>query len=191
VVSAVVTEHFVLQSARGAATSEAGGRLSGLLATVSGALVAAGFIAGTPAAPAFFAVVIPFLVLLGLLTYRRLVEISVEDVLYVRAIQEIRRWYADSLPPGLPPSMAAPLAAPIWSLAATRMGSGLVPLLSTTASVVALVTAVLAGGGAALLAAALTGSTAAAAVAAAVVTLVAVGLFVRDQARRFTRALGR
>ncbi len=135
VVNAVVTEHFVLQSARGASTSEASGRLSGLLATVSGALVAAGFLAGTPAATAFFAVVIPALVLLGVLTHRRLVGISIEDVLHVRAIQGIRQWYASALPQGLPPSMAAASSsAPLWSLAATRTAPGLVPLLFTTAS---------------------------------------------------------
>jgi hypothetical protein len=43
--SALVTEHFVLQSARGVATSEAGTRASLFLTSLTGALVALGFIA--------------------------------------------------------------------------------------------------------------------------------------------------
>ena len=64
--SVLVPEHFVLQSARGAATSEAGIRASVYLTSVTGAVVDFSFIAQVGEQfDAFAAAVLPALFLLG------------------------------------------------------------------------------------------------------------------------------
>jgi hypothetical protein len=98
--SALLTEHFVLQSARGITVSEASGRASLYLATLSSSLIAFGFLAGTRYADAYLAVIIPVVVLLGLFTYERLVQTSLEDVVALAAIQRIRRYYRALVPDG-------------------------------------------------------------------------------------------
>jgi len=69
-INAVVTEHFVLQSARGAMIGEMVGRGSIYLGTVSSALIAFGFIAQSEVRLApFVAAVLPALFVLGELTF--------------------------------------------------------------------------------------------------------------------------
>lgn len=66
--------------------------------TLSSALVAYGFLARTEYALGYLAVVIPVIVLLGVFTYVRLVQTSLEDVAALIAMQRIRRWYGSLLP---------------------------------------------------------------------------------------------
>jgi hypothetical protein len=96
--SALLTEHFVLQSVRGVTVSESSTRASIYLMTLSSSLVAYGFLARSTYATGYLAVVIPVIVLLGVFTYVRLVQTSLEDVAALEAIQEIRRWYGTLLP---------------------------------------------------------------------------------------------
>jgi hypothetical protein len=96
--SALLTEHFVLQSVRGVTVSESSTRASIYLMTLSSSLVAYGFLARSTYATGYLAVVIPVIVLLGVFTYVRLVQTSLEDVAALEAIQKIRRWYGTLLP---------------------------------------------------------------------------------------------
>jgi len=96
--SALMTEHFVLESARGITVSEASSRASLYLTTLSSALVAFGFLAQTQYALGFLTVIIPVIFALGLFTYERLVETSLEDVAALDAIQRIRAVYSTTLP---------------------------------------------------------------------------------------------
>ncbi len=98
--TALVTEHFVLQSARGGTTFESSGRSSIYLAAVSTSLVAFGFLQGNDNASSrvFLATVLPTLWVLGELTYKRLVDLSVEDLAYLKSIQLIRHHYAELTP---------------------------------------------------------------------------------------------
>lgn len=96
--SALLTEHFVLESARGITVSESSSRASLYLMTLSSSLVAFGFLAQTNFAIGFLAVVIPVVFLLGIFTYQRLVETSLEDVAALASIQRIRGVYATTLP---------------------------------------------------------------------------------------------
>ena len=92
--SALVTEHFVLRSAR-STTSEAVGRSSVYLTCVSSSLVAFGFFAAaTHRLAPLLATVLPALLILGIFTFVRLVETNVEDVVCLRRIDTIRRYYA-------------------------------------------------------------------------------------------------
>lgn len=96
--NAMLTEHFVLQSVRGVTVSESSTRASIYLMTLSSSLVAYGFLARTAYATGYLAVVIPVVVLLGVFTYVRLVQTSLEDVAALEAIQKIRHWYGTLLP---------------------------------------------------------------------------------------------
>jgi hypothetical protein len=91
---ALTTEHFTLQTARAATIADSNGRSALYLATVSSAVVALAFIgqlAHTGQAFLLFALaLLPALVLLGVLTYLRLVQTAVEDLFYARAINRIR-----------------------------------------------------------------------------------------------------
>jgi hypothetical protein len=79
--------------------SENTGRSSLYLTAVSSALVALGFIGQVSAVGETFRLfslaVIPVLFWLGLLTYVRVLEKSIEDLFYARAINRIRHYYLE------------------------------------------------------------------------------------------------
>ena len=93
----LTTEHFTLQGAQAKTVSESSARAALYVGAVSSALIALGFIAqaselGT-AFDAFALVVLPTLYALGVFTFVRLVETSIENLLYGRAINRIRAYY--------------------------------------------------------------------------------------------------
>jgi hypothetical protein len=95
--TALTTEHFTLQGARASTVSESSARAALYVGAVSSALIALGFIGqasrfGGPF-DAFALVVLPTVYLLGLFTFARLVQSSVEDLFYGRAINRIRGFY--------------------------------------------------------------------------------------------------
>jgi hypothetical protein len=99
-VTILTTEHFTLQDARGSTVSESSARAALYVGAVSSALIALGFIAqaselGT-AFHAFALVVLPTLYVLGVFTFVRLVESSVESLFYSQAINRIRAYYRDA-----------------------------------------------------------------------------------------------
>jgi hypothetical protein len=98
--TAVTTEHFTLQGARAATTSESAARSSLFLGSVSSALVAMGFLAAVSGGESalfrtFALTALPTLSFLGLVTFVRLVELGSEDMLYGRAINRIRNHYLE------------------------------------------------------------------------------------------------
>ena len=97
VLTALTTEHFTLQGARSQTISESGTRASLYVFSVSSTLVGLGFIAQVSEVGDVFDVfaltVLPTLYVLGVFTFVRLVETSVEDILYGRAINRIRSYY--------------------------------------------------------------------------------------------------
>jgi hypothetical protein len=96
--NALLTEQFVLQSVRGVTVSESAGRASLYMTTLSAALVAYGFLADTDAALAYLGVVLPTLFLLGIFTWQRLVQTTLEDIIALNGIQRIRTYYSTLLP---------------------------------------------------------------------------------------------
>jgi hypothetical protein len=152
--SALVTEHFVLQSAASTTVSEASSRASLYMVTLSSALVALGFTSQSDTAfGPFLAVVIPTVVLLGIFTVVRLVDTGVENLQFLRSMANIRAYYRELTPD------AAPYF-PVWGRAvdvhnealamiATKPGWG--TAMSTTAAMINAVNSVLAGAGTALL----------------------------------------
>jgi hypothetical protein len=93
----LTTEHFTLQGARASTISESSTRAALYVGALSSALIALGFLGQADgfgdAFDAFALVVLPTLYLLGLFTFVRLVQSSVEDLLYGRAINRIRSFY--------------------------------------------------------------------------------------------------
>jgi hypothetical protein len=95
----LTTEHFTLQGARSSTVSENTGRSSIYLTAVSSALVALAFIGQVSDIGETFRLfslaVVPVLFMLGLLTYIRVLEKTIEDLYYARAINRIRHYYRE------------------------------------------------------------------------------------------------
>jgi len=95
----LTTEHFTLQGARSQTVSESGARSSLYLGSVSSTLIALGFVSqvsrGGDVFQLFALAALPTLFFLGLFTFVRLVESSVEDIGYGRAINRIRHFYLE------------------------------------------------------------------------------------------------
>jgi hypothetical protein len=152
-INALVTEHFVLQSARGAMIGEMVGRGSIYLGTVSSALIAFGFIAQSELRLApFVAAVLPALFVLGEFTFVALLRDSFQNIEFLRRIQKIRGYYRGLLPEAEeffdPPGQDTETAS---EMATVGLGRGAAALLFTGASVIAAVNSILGGAGLALL----------------------------------------
>ena len=86
----MTTEHFVLQGAGAATIAESTGRASMFLAALSGGLVALGLVATASSLGAAFygfgLVLLPTLALVGLVTFERALQTSMEETEYARRI---------------------------------------------------------------------------------------------------------
>ena len=151
--SALVTEHFVLQSARSTTTSEAVGRSAVYLTCVSSSLVAFGFFAAaTHRLAPVVATVLPALIILGLFTFVRLVETAVEDTVLNQRVAAIHRYYV-TLDPGAAaffPSREDLTASGMP--ASTGISFAMPEMFFTGASMIAAVNGILTAAGAAALA---------------------------------------
>jgi hypothetical protein len=179
---ALTTEHFTLQTARSATIADSNGRSALYLATVSSAVVALAFIGQIThlgqAFHLFTLALLPALMLLGILTYLRLVQTAVEDLFYARAINRIRRHYVDLDPEAAPRFLLCGFDDPAGVLAAMGLAAlgathSRGHLLSHAATMVAVVTSIIGGVGAALTANAVGGGRLPVAVSASLGVLVA------------------
>jgi hypothetical protein len=150
--SALTTEHFVLQTANNSTYSEASARSTLYVMALSSSLVAMGFVAGsTDLLVPFAAISLPAIFVLGIVTIVRLVESALESMQYLTGIARIRGYYRT-----LGPEAARHFAPeygrwPEMQPPALRFGSGLA-FFGTTASMIAVINNVVAGVGVALLA---------------------------------------
>jgi hypothetical protein len=94
------TEHFNLQTARSSTTSETNGRASLFLGSVSAGLVALAFAGQTSrtALYTFGLALFPVLCFLGLATFHRALQASIDDTLYLQRINRLRRFYLEASP---------------------------------------------------------------------------------------------
>jgi hypothetical protein len=99
----LTTEHFTLQGSRSTTVSETSSRAALYMGAVSSTLIALGFIAQVSnvgdAFDIFALTVLPTVYALGVFTFVRTVESSVEDILYGRAINRIRAYYLEQAGP--------------------------------------------------------------------------------------------
>jgi hypothetical protein len=150
-VTFVTTEHFVLQGARSATVAEANGRANMFLAAVSGGLVALGLVATASRLGAAFygfaLVLLPTLALVGIVTFERTLQSSIEDTEYARRIALLRRYYFRHAPEIARYLLRVPRAE---RLLMQRVPGDRWQGYRTVAGMVAVITAVLAGSTAAL-----------------------------------------
>ena len=130
-VAFATTEHFNLQTARAVTVSEANGRASIFLAALSGSLIALAFVGQMSrlgaAFYAFALILLPVLAFVGLVTFLRLVQSSIEDIAYAHRIALLRSFYLEVSPELAPYLVAAPpaaekLAPTAWQLTLTAAG---------------------------------------------------------------------
>ena len=97
--SALVTEHFVQQSAASATISESSSRASLYLLSLSSSLVALGFAAQSRQVFIYFAAaILPAIFILGIFSFVRVTDTSMANLNSLRAIVRIRRFYAGLVP---------------------------------------------------------------------------------------------
>jgi hypothetical protein len=97
--SALVTEHFVQQSAASATITESSSRASLYLLSLSSSLVALGFASqARQAFPYFAAGILPAIFILGIFSFVRVTDTAMANLSSLRAIVRIRRFYAGLLP---------------------------------------------------------------------------------------------
>ena len=101
-ITLLTTEHYNLQTQRAATIAEANGRASIFLGAVSAGLIALGFQGAGSARSAgtsvFDVVVLTSLSLLGLLTFLRCLEISLDDWQFSRRVRRLRAVYEQLVP---------------------------------------------------------------------------------------------
>jgi hypothetical protein len=123
------TEHFNLQTARAATVSEANGRASIYLAAVSSNLIALAFIGQMSrlgsAFYAFALILLPVLAFVGVVTFVRLVQSSMEEIAYAQRIGLLRTFYlrlSPELEPYLVTTRETRSAPSAWQLTLTAAG---------------------------------------------------------------------
>jgi hypothetical protein len=130
-VAFATTEHFNLQTVRSLTVSEANGRASIYLAALSGNLIALAFVGQMSrlgaAFYAFALILLPVLAFVGVVTFLRLVQSSVEDIAYAHRIALLRSFYLQVSPELEPYLVVVPetrAAAPpsAWQLTLTAAG---------------------------------------------------------------------
>jgi hypothetical protein len=150
--TALTTEHFVLQTAASATVSEAAGRSSLYVLSLSSSLVAIGFASRSrETLVPFLATVLSSVFVLGLFTVVRLVDTTLENMRCLTGIARIRGYYRT-----LTPEAAVYFAAEHgrWPEGHTpSLGLGvLVAFFTTSASMIAFINSIVAGVGVTLLA---------------------------------------
>lgn len=148
------TEHFNLQTARSITVAESNGRASIYLAALSTNLIALAFIGQTSrlgaAFHAFALILLPMLIFVGVTTFERLVQSSIEDIAYARRIGRLRGFYLD-LAPELEPYLTLVRPTPEHPLSTAMLRPGGWQLTPTTAGMVAVVNSAVIGSFAGLL----------------------------------------
>ena len=187
--TALTTESFNLQTARMGTISEANGRSTLYLGTLSSAVIALAFIGQASDSFYVFALtLLPSVFLLGVFSYLRLVQTSVEDMVYAVASIRIREYFVN-LDPGarsyFPPTDLEGLRT------LERMGflpTGRLQPFLTAASMIACINSIVGGIAVAVATSALNASAVVAALSGGLVALVFVTLSFVYQIRRFQRA---
>lgn len=191
--SALTTEQFNLQTARMGTIAEANGRSTLYLGALSSMVIAIAFVGqASELGDAFYLfalALLPPVFLLGVFSFLRLVQTSIEDMVYAVGTFRIREYFL-----GLDPAAAAffPPTDPLGMTKLERIGmvaTGPLQLLLTAASMVGCINAIVGGVAVALaLRSLLEAPVPAAAVTGAVVALALAALCFGYQVRRFRRA---
>jgi hypothetical protein len=151
--SAMTTEHIVMQSVIGVTISESGQRASIYMISLSSSLVAMGFVAQSPGAfVPFVATVLPAVFVLGIFTIMRIVDIAAENLLAHIGIARIRAYYRTINAEAAEYFAAERGRWPELAASEPSMRAGpLIGYLTTVATMIAAINAMVAAAGVALL----------------------------------------
>ena len=98
----LTTEHYNLSTARSGTIADSNGRASLFLGVLSSSVVALALVAQVSRVGEVFlifaSVLLPFVFFLGFMSYWRIVQSTVEYMIYTGSIQRIRRYYLDIAP---------------------------------------------------------------------------------------------
>jgi hypothetical protein len=191
--SALTTEHFNLQTARVATISEASGRSTLYLGTLSSAVIAIAFIGqASELGDAFYLfalTLLPSVFVLGVFTYLRLVQTTIEDIVYALGSFRIREFFV-RIDPAVAPYF--PPTDPEGLRRLERIGflpKGKLQIFLTGATMVGCINGIVGGVAVALaLRAMLDASVPVATAIGALTALVFASLFLAFQVRRLQRA---
>ena len=143
--SALTTEHFVLQSANSTPYTEAAARRTLYVMALSSSLVAFGLMAASPQALLVFGVaVLPAVFLLGSFTVVRLVETAIESMHLLAGIARIRAFYR-TLGPEAEVQFAARHGRWPEIVSPAEQHGRLLAFMGTSASMVAVINNIVAG----------------------------------------------
>jgi hypothetical protein len=156
VIAIMTTEHYTLQTGRAMTISDANGRASLFLGTVSTSVVALALVGGlsrsgegvSQAFYIFGLVLLPSLTFLGLVTFARVLQSGIEDLLYARGINRIRHLYQEHAPQMRPYFVLSAYDddAGVMGNAAMRWGRGGVwQIFLSTAGMIAVINSVIVG----------------------------------------------
>ena len=160
-VTALTTEHFVLQTAASSTIAEAAARSTLYVMALSSALVALGFASQSPAVFLPFALVaLPGVFVLGLFTVARLVDTTLENQQYLTGIARIRGYYETMVPEATRYLRSDTARWPESPVPPSLMRGPFLAMLGTTAAMIAFLNNMVAG---------------------AAVTLAAIAMFGREQ----------
>jgi hypothetical protein len=196
VVAIMTTEHYNLQSGRSMTIADANGRASLFLGTVSTSLVALAFVGGISRVGAglgqafyiFALVLFPALVFLGLVTFERVLQSAVEDIMYAHGVNRIRHLYQEYAPQMRPYFILPANDDEASVMASLALRSTWLQTFLSTAGMIAVITSVLVGAFVGVLLAALFGMPLGVAVGAGMVAFVAsLWLLQRYQWRQWGR----
>lgn len=149
--TALTTEHIVLQAAADATVADAAARSSLYVFSLSSSLVAIGFMAQSPDVfPVFVAIVLPAVFVMGVFTVVRLVDTALENNQYLAGIARIRAYYRTLTPDAASHFSARTGRWPEGPEPSLGLGT-LMAFMGTTASMIAFINSVVAGVGFALL----------------------------------------
>jgi hypothetical protein len=194
------TEHFTLQGARSAAISDANGRTGFFLNSLSAGVVALAFVAQVAqSGPAFIIlalIVLPTLLIVGLASFERLLQLGIENIRLVVAINRVRHYYLEVAPELRPHFTLSDRDDPVGvlsSLGSIRGGIRPWDLFVTNAGVVAIINSIVSGVVVTLVASTLQGDIVVSAVAgivAGAMVLVVLALYLARSWRAAIRTIG-
>jgi hypothetical protein len=149
----VSTEHFTLQGARSAAISDANGRTGFFLSTLSAVVVALAFVAQlsgglSPTFGLFAGILFPMLLFIGLATFERLLQLAIENIRCIVAINRLRHYYLEVAPELAPHITLSPyddMAGVLSSLGSVRTRMRPWDLVISNAGLIGVIDAMLAG----------------------------------------------
>src|SRR5215471_15479530 len=152
-VSIMTTEHYNLQTGRAMTISDANGRASLFLGTVSTSLVALAFVGGLSRSGAgvgqafylFGLVLFPSLAFLGLVTFERVLQSGIEDLRYARGINRIRHLYQEHAPEMRPYFVLSAHDDEVGVMGNSAMHWGVWQTFLSTAGMIAVINSVIVG----------------------------------------------